>query len=154
MFTCWSAKNRERSCFSENVNVNKLIHDVTLSEEFKKKELETFEKYISDKAGGEEPAGKEGSWRQRSHSWKILKDKCANHIWLGGGISDFWYRYFYVLLIHEKTAQVIVQDAIKRWFYIRLSIVETPFKNAAFNDGAYINADQVGIGTGSDKAAF
>jgi len=31
-----------------------------------------------------------------------------------GGISDFWYRYFYVLLIHEKTAQVIVQDAIKR----------------------------------------
>ena len=62
MFTCyWSAKDRERSCFSENVSVNKLIHDVTLSEEFKKKELETFEKYISDKAGGEEPAGKEGS---------------------------------------------------------------------------------------------
>ena len=35
--------------------------DVTLSEEFKKKELETFEKYISDKAWSEEPAGKEGS---------------------------------------------------------------------------------------------
>ena len=30
MFTCWSAKNRERSCFSENVNVNKLIHDFSI----------------------------------------------------------------------------------------------------------------------------
>ncbi len=58
------------------------------------------------------------------------------------------------LLVHENTAHVIVQDAIKGWLYIWLTIIETPLKNAALNDGTYINAKQMDIGTGLEDATF